>query len=143
MPKRPPNISPSDWILSRCVEDDGCLLWEGANNGAGYGRINVAGRLLYTHRVVYEATHGSVSDGMVIDHLCRRTACCRPDHLEAVTVGENNRRSIDGGHRTRALCVRGHQFSRVYVNPQGGHVRVCDECARIRMAEFVERKRAG
>jgi HNH endonuclease len=144
MQKRPSHISPSDWILSRCAEtDDGCLLWQGANNGKGYGRINVSGRLLYTHRVVYEAVNGPVPDGLVIDHLCRRTACCRPDHLEAVSVGENNLRGLGAGHREKVTCKRGHPFSRVYVNPQGGRVRVCDECARIRMAEFVERKRAG
>jgi hypothetical protein len=28
----------------------------------------------------------------VLDHLCRRCECVRPDHLEAVTNAENIRR---------------------------------------------------
>jgi hypothetical protein len=51
----------------------------------------------------YELTYGPIPEGLVIDHLCRVRSCCNPEHLEAVTPEENNR-------RTRALqCKNGHR----------------------------------
>ena len=44
------------------------------------------------HRVRYEATHGPLAVGLVPDHLCRHRPCCNPEHMEAVTIAENNRR---------------------------------------------------
>ncbi len=45
------------------------------------------------HRLAYAQTKGPIPDGLVIDHLCRVTMCVNPDHLEAVTVAENVRRT--------------------------------------------------
>jgi hypothetical protein len=42
---------------------------------------------------MYEQEIGPIAPGLQIDHLCRITYCIRPEHLEAVTVTENIRRS--------------------------------------------------
>jgi hypothetical protein len=46
------------------------------------------------HRVSYEAAYGPIPAGLHIDHLCRVRKCVRPEHLEAVTQGENNLRAF-------------------------------------------------
>lgn len=50
-------------------------------------------------------------EGMSVDHLCRRHACCNPYHGEAVTHGENTVRGRDS---------RGHEVGKFTL----GHVDV-------------------
>ena len=73
------------------VEKDpgGCWLWQGALNHKGYGSFHARGKSYYPHRWSYEYHKGPIPDGMVIDHLCRVRHCVNPEHLEAVTLGEN------------------------------------------------------
>lgn len=75
---------------------DGCWLWTGAG-APGYGRVNVGGRTRLAHRIAYEHWNGPIPEGFHVDHRCRVRACVCPDHLEAVTQAENNRRAPNGG----------------------------------------------
>lgn len=91
-------------ILSRvAVDENGCHVFQGADNGNGYRRIsNGAKRNEYAHRVMYESAHGPIPDGLHVDHLCRNRACVNPDHLEAVSQSENNRRAAVANSSTSA-----------------------------------------
>ena len=71
---------------------DGCWLWLGKLNSYGYGITSRGGRGLMAHRVAYEQRVGPIPPALVLDHLCRTRACCNPQHLEPVTIGENVRR---------------------------------------------------
>ena len=75
--------------------DSDCVLWTSAIIENGYGVIRIAGKYLYAHRMAYGLVHGSIHDGLVIDHTCFVKHCVNPDHLEAVTQGENVQRSWD------------------------------------------------
>lgn len=66
-----------------CLEFTGCVVRK------GYGQMKVAGKPQYTHRVAYALRHGSVPAAMTIDHVCRNTVCCNPDHLQLMTNEEN------------------------------------------------------
>ena len=114
-----------------------CWLWIGSKNTWGYGRFGMrrdgATVVLRAHRVAYILFVGPIAPRMQIDHICRRRACVRPDHLEAVTRAENIRRSSAPGmeqHRT-GRCKRGHLYTDVLRNA-GGHVAQCRPCRRER-----------
>ena len=79
--------------LSIPVTESGCIVWAGALNDNGYGRIKVRGVFRRVHRIAWELVNGMISDGLVIDHLCRVRCCVNPAHMEVVTRGENTRRS--------------------------------------------------
>ena len=99
---KPPHIR----ILVRCKREDHgfrspCLIFPGSVTYGGYGCVGTGSRTDGTrttglaHRVVYEATHGPVPEGMVIDHLCSVRRCVEPTHLEAVTHSVNVKRSYE------------------------------------------------
>lgn len=75
-----------------------CWVWVGRLTPDGYGRFDVSPRPghpgeVRAHRWAWESHHGRpIPAGLTLDHLCGRTACVRPDHLEPVTAAENLRR---------------------------------------------------
>jgi hypothetical protein len=92
----------------------GCWLWTGSVvTGTGYG-VLVSGKAgsVMTHRLSYEIHVGPIPEGYVVDHLCRVRNCVRPDHLEAVTPGENTLRgvSVSAENKRKDACKRGHVF---------------------------------
>ena len=102
-----------------------CWLWIGGLDRDGYGRHK--GKL--AHRYVYEKEVGPVPDDMMLDHVCRRRACCSPAHLEVVTQSENEKRkSWRYRAKTKACCKRGHDRHRDgRRTPEGGIVcRLCE-----------------
>lgn len=115
----------------------GCILWERATNGVGYGLITFRSQRWYTHRLAYSVWKGPIPDGLVLDHLCRNTLCWRPTHLEPVTTLVNLQRGLVFG---RTHCKQGHEFNEAntYFNARTGH-RSCRACRAAR--ERVRRKR--
>ena len=84
-----------------------CLDFIGADNGNGYGQFSYWGkRSGYAHRYAWERVHGTIEDGLTVDHLCRNRRCCNVDHLELVTGVENFIR----GCETRTECPNGHPY---------------------------------
>jgi hypothetical protein len=76
--------------------NSGCLIWMGALNDKGYGRMKVAGRMRQAHVVAYELANGPIPLGLLPDHLCRTRCCINEAHLEPVTPGVNVRRGLRG-----------------------------------------------
>lgn len=56
------------------------------------GTLRIKGRRKMVHRIVCEALVGPIPPGLLLDHKCRRRACCNPKHLEPVTPLENTLR---------------------------------------------------
>lgn len=76
------------------VTESGCWLWTGPRTAKGYGVVSKGASTSTTaHRMAYEALVSAIPDGHQIDHLCRVTPCCNPQHLEPVTPTENVWRS--------------------------------------------------
>lgn len=76
-----------------------CWVWTEPVNSAGYATLTVDGYTMMAHRFAYELERGKIPDQddegnpLTIDHLCRVRRCCRPSHMEVVTLAENNRRA--------------------------------------------------
>lgn len=117
-----------------------CTVWIGATNNRGYGVVIVDGEKQLAHRVAYEAEHGPIPEGLVLDHLCRVRNCVRVDHLEPVTTAENNRRGRSArGLAVGDVCQNDHLITPdlLYTRPSGA--TECLECRR----EGTRRIRAG
>lgn len=84
-----------------CRGPDECWEWQGAVNLRGYGRIQVAGKARYTHRVVWMLRHGRIPDGLSILHHCDNPPCGNESHLFIGTPGDNVRDMFDKGRQPR------------------------------------------
>lgn len=137
----------------------GCVIWTRGTGGGGYAWVRLDGRTQPAHRVVYKLLVGPIAPGLQVDHTCHNQdvsctggttclhrRCVNPHHLEAVTNGENSRRSphTQQGRNIRAeACVEGHPFdeANTYVRKDGGG-RVCRQCRADRMRAYAAEKRA-
>ena len=124
---------------------DGCWLWKGGVGSNGYGNFWADGRTVLAHRFAYELLVGPIPTDMHLDHLCRVRHCVRPDHLEPVTVAENNRRSASPSARNalKTHCPRNHPYdeANTYYDNRGS--RVCKACQLAANARQRERKKRG
>ena len=100
MAKRPfSTLEIQSRLLSRIEvdADTGCWIWVGSRDQNGYGKWGLhypSGPTTYAHRLSYEVFVGPIpSETPCLDHLCCNKSCIRPEHLEAVTKGENTTRA--------------------------------------------------
>lgn len=111
-----------------------CWLWIGTPAVRGYGTFVAGGRQWKAHQYALRLAGRVAPEGHEPDHLCRRPACCRPEHLEYVTHRENLLRSPTNPTMINALkthCNRGHLFDEANTGPaRGGKGRRCRRCHR-------------
>ena len=116
-----------------------CWNWTGATVKGSYGRFSIGSRTdgsrrnVPTHTFAYESLVGPILKGMHMDHLCRNVSCVNPDHLEPVTVAENNRRAfgVGGINARKSQCKRGHELVAYTIESRKGE-RWCPTCQKAR-----------
>jgi len=131
-----PIVGHQYWITLK-PEHGGCWIWNGALDRDGYGRTVYGFK--QAHRVMYEEQVGPIPEGMEIDHLCNVRSCVNPEHLEAVTRGENERRKNER-RREPGKCINGHELAETQRwrknNPQRWWCTSCEQ-------ERSQRRRAS
>lgn len=118
---------------SRLDPVSGCVLWAGAIDSDGYGRVRFRDKTPPAHRAAYELAHGPIPDGLQIDHLCRVRSCVNPEHLEAVTTQTNTLRGegISAQHARKTTCPLGHPFDMTWKStPSRRRCRACRNTQR-------------
>jgi hypothetical protein len=99
----------------------------------GYRQAKVGRKHNKLHRLIYEHLRGPIPEGLVLDHLCRNTGCCNPDHLEPVTNSENASRG--GRPRPKPThCPRGHAYLPDNFCVNGNGTLYCRRCHREKTA---------
>lgn len=126
-----------------------CWIWQGTGYNREYGMFAMQGRNVFAHRVSHHLFNGEIPEKFTVDHICRVKQCMNPYHLEAVTFGENSRRSPSGyiagkKAREKTHCRKGHEFNEENTgwanNPTcySGKQRYCKPCKYTRIRNKKE-----
>ena len=90
---------PFDRLVDNCEWEGACLVWQGSgprDYGTFRPTTSANDPKAYVHRWIFENTVGSIPDGWDVDHVaawgCTSKKCVNPEHLDAVTHRENQRR---------------------------------------------------
>lgn len=71
-------------IKANCLDDGGCLIWQGQTNGSGYpkyGRVGV-------RRRAYELAYGPLERTDLVTITCGRSLCLKKTHLKKTNKSE-------------------------------------------------------
>lgn len=87
------HLSLKDRIESKIEKNkNGCLIWIGHVDTAGYPNIKFQGKNYLVHRSYYKIMVEDIQKHDTLDHLCRNKLCINPDHLQPVSRSENVKR---------------------------------------------------
>lgn len=145
------HVIPRDraYFLARSETDEnGCWNWSlfsaqaGHKRGGWYGRTSdpETKKPVGSHVAAYKFLVGPIPQGYEIDHTCRNTLCCNPDHLEAVTAQENNRRKWAAGdgrnqNTGKSNCPKcGEPYGGWSTRSDGRKFRHCVPCMKAYQA---------
>ena len=138
-----------DRFLERTEKGADCWVWQGSKSKTGYGYFGTGGHgeCMFAHRWSYQQFKGPIPKGLTIDHLCRNTSCVNPDHLEAVSLRENQSRSAShwvGKSLAQTECVNGHPYSaaNTYRRPDNGR-RMCKLCRLAATRKFQSKSKVA
>lgn len=113
-------------------------------NGYGLFHVKEGDRWVtkWAHRHAFTLYRRELQPGETIDHLCCNPQCVNPDHLDAVSTGENSRRSpktLQGANVRKTHCPQGHNYAESGYLDQGK--RKCRICVRARNRRAHARRR--
>jgi hypothetical protein len=122
--------------------DNDCAISTYSVGSHGYAQIGWTeggkSHMRLAHRVVWEAEHGEIPEGMTVDHLCKTRKCVNVDHLRLLTNFENARRT-SGRDWPLGECVNGHPNSALRLH---GAKSVCGSCSADWQRQYRARKAA-
>lgn len=110
---------PEEAFAARTVRRGECLIWTGAADKHGYGRMSVNGKLMLSHRYAWERENGPLSVEELVDHhVCYTPACVEITHLRVATHAQNEQ------NRRGPEVISSTGFRNVYRNGSGFSVQI-------------------
>lgn len=91
-------LSLEEKFWQHATPTDGCWMWKGKVNKAGYGSLYHKGQLVAS-RVSYLLHHGFFDVSLLVCHRCDVPGCVNPDHLFLGTALDNHRDMVSKGRR--------------------------------------------
>lgn len=93
-----------DAVTAKCIDDGGCLIWQGGLTSSGFPRMLVGGKVTTVRRVLAEKKIGrELRPDEFASSTCNDKRCLCWDHIRVVTVAERRAETgADGGYSTRA-----------------------------------------
>lgn len=117
-------------IAIREDPDTGCWIWLGEIDKKGYGRFSIGGRRVQAHIYLWTEKNGPLPPSIQLDHMCRRRACVRPEHMDPVSGSENVKRTFARYRRALEYCPALHRLDETgKATPEGGVV--CKLCSGV------------
>ena len=91
------------------------------------------------HRVSYYVHKGQLTEGLVIDHVCKNRKCVNPLHLREVTIRENVTTNSDVAVKKTIdnKCKNGHSYDteNTLIIKNGRRCRACYVAAQKKFQE--------
>jgi hypothetical protein len=157
--RRPQGLSRPEivaWALGDVAFGEECVPWPGSPK-FWYMTLQIDGKTVQAHRLVYEVTVGPIPDGYVLDHTCHdprfcsdpsrcpHRPCVNPLHLKPVTHKENSSPDRAVTYALATHCSRNHEFTEENTARNAAGSRVCITCRndRQRQARAAVKAEAG
>ena len=82
-------------------KSDGCWLWTGSKDRAGYGEFPYQGKNWRAHRLSYVFANGLIADDVLVCHKCDNPPCVRPSHLFLGAHSDNSQDAMLKGRMAK------------------------------------------
>jgi len=97
------SLSARFWNKVEITDLVDCWNWTSYQNKFGYGRINVGGKIKYSHRIAWRLVYGEIPNGQFVCHKCDNPSCNNPNHLFLGTMQDNTIDMVRKGRAGRIL----------------------------------------